>query len=339
MRESGVYALLLGLPRERRIRIGRRDRLFPAGHYLYVGSAMNGLDARIDRHLSSSKKKRWHIDYLTERAPIRRVFRYPTRSRSAECRLSRLLASRDDTSPIAGFGATDCRCASHLYHLEAKPDFSPVELLRPTRIDRAVRKLARLYPQPHARKPRDAFRSLIACVISLRTKDEVTDLSARRLFHKARTPAEMAALRASKISRIIYPAGFYREKGRTIRRISGILLEDYGGRVPRTMEGLLSLPGVGRKTANLVLGRAFAEPSICVDTHVHRIMNRLGYVATDTPEETELALRRKLPKKYWISINGMLVRHGQRVCHPTSPRCSECVLLEDCFRDGVRRSR
>jgi len=339
MQDSGVYCLLLRLSRGLEVRIAHRRRRLETGYYLYVGSALRGLEARIRRHRSRRKRRHWHIDALTEVAHLHRVFLYPTRSRTLECRLSRLLAVGTVGTRVPGFGASDCRCPSHLYYFEDKPDFNPFALHRPPDLNRLVRILSRTYPVPPQTGPEDPFRTLVTCVISLRTKDEVTDRAARRLFRSRTTPAEIAAFPASEISRRIYPAGFYREKGRTIRRIAEILVRDHRGRVPGRMEDLLALPGVGRKTANLVLGRAFGTPSICVDTHVHRISNRLGIVATDTPEETELALRRRLAEKHWIAINRLLVGHGQHTCHPTSPRCSQCPIAEECLRDGVRRSR
>jgi endonuclease-3 len=149
----------------------------------------------------------------------------------------------------------------------------------------------------------------------------------------------MARVGAARIARLIYPAGFYNTKARQIVEISRRLVRHHGGRVPADRETLLELPGVGRKTANLVLGLGFGVPAICVDTHVHRISNRLGLVATGTPEATERALEVLLPRKSWIDINDRLVTFGQNVCLPTSPRCSTCVLAARCPRIGVTRSR
>ncbi|HEX4822804.1 MAG TPA: endonuclease III [Candidatus Polarisedimenticolaceae bacterium] len=185
----------------------------------------------------------------------------------------------------------------------------------------------------------DPFRILVSCVISLRTKDEVTYPATERLFAKASTPAAMAGLAEAAIARLIYPAGFYRVKARQIRAIARILEERYGGRVPDTIEELLGLPGVGRKTANLTVTLGFGKPGICVDTHVHRISNRLGWVATRTPDETERALRLVLPRRFWIPINETLVRHGQAVCKPVSPLCSGCAVSPRCARVGVGISR
>jgi endonuclease-3 len=186
---------------------------------------------------------------------------------------------------------------------------------------------------------RDPYRILISCLLSLRTRDETTFPATERLFSLASRPREMAALPVGKISRAIFPVGFYRTKAERIREISRLLVDRHGGTVPDDRDSLLALPGVGRKTANLVLGKGFHRPAICVDTHVHRISNRLGWVDTDTPEQTEQALERLLQRRDWIDINELLVRHGQTVCHPTSPVCSKCDISRDCRRRGVTRSR
>jgi len=186
---------------------------------------------------------------------------------------------------------------------------------------------------------RDPFKILIATVLSLRTKDEVTAKASERLFQVADDPYKMLELSEEEISKLIYPVGFYRRKARNIKEICKILVEKYNGKVPDSLEELLKLPGVGRKTANLVITLGFGKLGICVDTHVHRISNRLGYVNTKTPEETEFALREKLPKEYWIEINDLLVSFGQHICHPTSPKCSICPIKEYCEKRGVKRSR
>jgi endonuclease-3 len=185
----------------------------------------------------------------------------------------------------------------------------------------------------------DPFRILIGCVISLRTKDEVSYPATERLFAKAGTPAVMAELTEATIAKAIYPAGFYRTKAGQIRAISKILRDRHGGRVPDTIEALLELPGVGRKTANLTVTLGFGRPGICVDTHVHRIANRLGWVVTKTPDDTEDQLRRVLPKRWWIPINETLVRHGQQVCKPISPMCSACAVETLCGKIGVGARR
>lgn len=183
------------------------------------------------------------------------------------------------------------------------------------------------------------FRVLVSTLISLRTRDEVTFAASERLLAEAPTPAELGRLPRERIETLIYPAGFYRNKAKSLLSIAAILQETYDGRVPDTLEKLLSLPGVGRKTANLVLGVGFGIPAICVDTHVHRIPNRLGLITTADPEETERALMMILPKRYWIPINEWLVGFGQRVCTPQSPWCSRCPLADDCPRIGVTRTR
>lgn len=184
-----------------------------------------------------------------------------------------------------------------------------------------------------------AFRVLIATLLSLRTRDETTAVVAPRLFAVADTAATMAALSEQQIAELIYPVGFYRNKARDIKAICAVLITKYNGAVPTTMEELLALPGVGRKTANLVLAIGHNIPAICVDIHVHRICNRWGYLDTKTPEETEMALRRDLPESSWIDINGLLVTLGQQICHPVSPRCSQCPVADVCARRGVTRHR
>lgn len=185
----------------------------------------------------------------------------------------------------------------------------------------------------------DPFRILIGCVISLRTKDEVTYPATERLFRHAADARRMARLRPGTIERLIYPAGFYRRKAEQIRRISRAIVRDHGGAVPEEIDTLLLLPGVGRKTANLVVTLGFGKPGICVDTHVHRITNRLGWVRTEHPDRTEQALRARLPRRHWIPINETLVRHGQQICKPISPLCSRCPVEPDCPRVAVDRSR
>ncbi len=183
------------------------------------------------------------------------------------------------------------------------------------------------------------YTILIATVLSLRTQDGTTAQAARRLFALAQTPEAMLKLPASTIAQAIYPVGFYNTKAETILTVSRLLIERYAGSVPNTVEELLTLPGVGRKTANLVVTMGYHQPGICVDTHVHRITNRWGYVQTKTPDQTEFALRDKLPAEYWIPINGYLVSLGQNICHPTSPRCSQCPIATWCNRVGVTRKR
>ena len=186
---------------------------------------------------------------------------------------------------------------------------------------------------------RSPFALLVSCIISLRTKDEVTRVSSGRLLAEAPEPAALSDLGAERIAELIFPAGFYNTKGRQLEEIGRRLVADHGGEVPASEEALLALPGVGRKTANLVLGLGFGIPAICVDTHVHRISNRLGLVSTRTPEQTERALQEVLPRDAWTPFNDLLVTFGQNRCHPVSPRCSACPASDMCPRRGVTRSR
>lgn len=185
----------------------------------------------------------------------------------------------------------------------------------------------------------DPFQVLIACLLSLRTRDETTGAASRRLFHLASAPGDMLRLDAEHIQEAIYPVGFYRTKARTILDICRALVLRFGGRVPDDLDQLLTLKGVGRKTANLVRTKGFGKPGICVDTHVHRISNRWGYVRTKNPEATEMALRRKLPPAYWLEYNDLLVAFGQTICLPLSPWCSRCPVADSCPQIGVQRRR
>jgi len=185
----------------------------------------------------------------------------------------------------------------------------------------------------------DPWAVLVSTILSLRTKDEVTLEASKRLLEKAPGPNELLALPEAGIAALIYPAGFYRNKAASLKKIAGILLERYAGRVPADMDALLALPGVGRKTANLVLIEAFDLPGICVDIHVHRISNRCGWLSSKTPDETETILREILPKKYWKGLNALLVLYGQNLCRPVSPFCSRCVIAAHCNRLGLDRSR
>ena len=183
------------------------------------------------------------------------------------------------------------------------------------------------------------FKVLISCIISLRTKDDVTAQASARIFARAQTPEEMLLLTVEEISGLIYPAGFYRTKAAQIAVLSQELVEQHHGIVPDSIDELLRFKGVGRKTANLVVTLGFGTPGICVDTHVHRICNRLGYITTKNPDDTEKVLRTLLPSEYWIEINDLLVAFGQNHCHPVSPRCSTCRVAGLCERIGVTVSR
>ena len=190
-----------------------------------------------------------------------------------------------------------------------------------------------------AKESHNPFLILIACLLSLRTKDQTTEGASRRLFTLASDPAGMDALTLSQIQRAIYPVGFYRVKAKHIKQICRRLLDEHGGYVPPTIEQLLLLPGVGRKTANLVVTMGFRKPGICVDIHVHRITNRWGYISSSAPDQTEQRLRQTLPRRYWIPFNHLLVSFGQHICTPVSPKCSQCQISSYCSRVGVTRSR
>jgi endonuclease III len=185
----------------------------------------------------------------------------------------------------------------------------------------------------------EPFQILIATALSARTQDATTHAASTRLFRKARTPRSMARLSIHEIERLIYPVSFYRNKARHVKACCEMLVNRFDGRVPSTMDELLMLPGVGRKTANLVLILGFRSlDNICVDTHVHRISNRLGWVATQSPEETEQALYATTDRRWWPYINLYLVTWGQNVCRPVYPRCGDCVIRDECRRIGVRET-
>lgn len=176
----------------------------------------------------------------------------------------------------------------------------------------------------------DPFLVLISCILSLRTKDETTYPATLRMLKLGRTPEDFASMEEETLSQAIYPVGFYRNKARQIIELSKELVEKYDSKVPSDIDELVKFNGVGRKTANLTLAKGFQIPAICVDVHVHRISNRLGYVSTKTPDETEIELRKKLPKKYWLDINTILVTHGQNICKPQRPLCERCCIAKYC---------
>ncbi len=211
-------------------------------------------------------------------------------------------------------------------------------------IDKIVRILdERYYLKSSAIKEvseeKDPFLVLISCLLSLRTKDEVTREASIRLFDLAKTPETMSKLSIDQIQGAIYPVGFYKTKSERIKQICLDLIEKYDSKVPDDIGELLELKGVGRKTANIVLTMGFNKLGVAVDTHVHRICNRLGYVCTKKPDDTEFELRKKLQKKYWITFNNLLVLHGKNICTPISPKCSICPIYQYCNRIGVTKSR
>lgn len=182
----------------------------------------------------------------------------------------------------------------------------------------------------------DSFKNpylvLISCILSLRTNDKTTYPATLRMLKLAKTPKDMKGVNVEELKKAIYPVGFYENKAKQIIELSRIIDEELDGKVPDEIEDLIKFKGVGRKTANLVLSLGFNKPAICVDVHVHRIFNRLGYIKTKNPEETEFALREKLPKRYWIDINTLLVTHGQNVCKPIKPNCPDCPIAEYCAK-------
>ena len=188
-------------------------------------------------------------------------------------------------------------------------------------------------------RQQNPFMVLVSCLLSLRTRDEITDAASRRLFVLASSPKKLLRLDSKQVEKAIYPVAFYRNKTLRLYEISRALIDDNDGKVPDSLDQLLRLKGVGRKTANLTLVLGHNKPGVCVDIHVHRIVNRWGYVQTKSPNETEKSLRCKLPKRYWMEINNLLVSFGQNICKPQSPFCSNCVVLEYCEQVGVNRYR
>lgn len=189
------------------------------------------------------------------------------------------------------------------------------------------------------RKNPDAFKILISCLLSLRTQDKNTEISSKRLFAVADTPKEILKLPIKKLEKLIFSSGHYRKKARTLKHVSKVLIEQFNSRVPETREELMSIKGIGPKTANIVLAFAFGKKVLPIDTHCHRIPNRLGWIKTKTPEQTESELNRILPKKYWVNFNSIFVQFGKTICQPVSPKCSICPINQYCPRIGVIRSR
>lgn len=185
----------------------------------------------------------------------------------------------------------------------------------------------------------DPFKILVATILSARTSDKTTINACKKLFLKVNKIEDLNKFSEEEIEKMIYPVGFYHTKAEHLKKLPKILKEKFNNKIPQTVEELIELPGVGRKTANLVVAIAFEKPAICVDTHVHRIMNILGYIKTKTPFETEMALRKKLPIKYWTTINSILVAHGQHICKSISPFCSKCKIEKLCPKIGVKTSR
>jgi len=218
--------------------------------------------------------------------------------------------------------------------------------MKPVDIDKINNILKREFPKWQTpiielveAQTKDPFKVLVATMLSARTKDQTTAEVCKKLFKEVDKVEDLEKLSIPQIAKLIYPVGFYKTKAKHLKLLPVILREDFNNEIPQTIDELIMLPGVGRKTANLVVATAFKKPAICVDTHVHRINNRLGYLKTKTPFETEMKLREILPKKYWITYNMYLVSLGQGICNPISPKCSLCPLSKECNKIGVMMSR
>ncbi len=215
----------------------------------------------------------------------------------------------------------------------------PFDEMMKTLIDLFPEEAAPIITRISRRETSDPFIVLVGTLLSLRTKDETTEKVMETLAPRAATPRALLDIPDGELERMIYPVGFYRNKAKVLKEVTRTIIDKYGGRVPDTIEELLSIRGIGRKTANLVVTEGYGKPGICVDTHVHRISNRLGIVSTKNPHATEDALRQVLPGQYWIVYNSLLVTFGKRICTPLSPKCSECPIEHLCPRKGVTRSR
>jgi len=213
-------------------------------------------------------------------------------------------------------------------------------VIAPKDLERALDEVEKVIETPpYVSRLRDPYRILVSTVLSARTRDEVTGAASQRLFAEVRTVEDMLRVPLAKLERLVYPVSFYRNKSRALKEMAGLLKREHGGEVPTTIDELVKLPGVGRKTANLVVLLAFGKPGICVDTHVHRVTNRWGLVETRSPLKTEMVLRASVPEKLWARINALLVPFGKEVCKPLSPHCSTCTLSRKCPKAGVRRHR
>ena len=334
MNAPGVYLLLIRLRRGFPAALGRRTVELAPGWYVYCGSALGGLAGRLARHLRTSQVRHWHVDALLAAGQVADIQARLTADPAAECRLAVMAGGWAGAEPVPGFGCTDCRCATHLFRFAERPGGSLLAPAVLAHIDKIMTALRQYEPNPEWGK-RDAFQTLVACILSLRTQDPVTDAAAARLFAEFATPASLAAAGPEAVARLIYPVGMYHTKARNLVALSRQLLDRFGGRTPAEIDDLLTLPNVGRKTANLVRSFAYGLDAICVDTHVHRICNRWGLVRTAAPDDTERELRHVLPRPYWIELNHLLVRHGQLVCRPARPKCAVCFLRAWCQYDAL----
>jgi endonuclease-3 len=299
---------------------------------------MGGLQARLARHFRTRQVRHWHLDQLLTCAEVVDTQLRFTDDPAEECRVAAEVGAWPGAAAVAGFGCSDCACRTHLYRFADRPAASLLGPALVPRLPAIYRRLRDRY-ENHALWERDPFRALVSCILSLRTQDPVTDAAADRLFEHLQTAEQFAVAAPDRIAALIYPVGMYRQKARTLIAIATELLAHCGGQVPSELEALLALPGVGRKTANLVRSFAFHLPAVCVDTHVHRITNRWGLVRTVSPEQTESELRRCLPAIYWLETNPLLVQHGQQLCRPLGPRCADCPLADLCGFEQVRREQ
>ncbi|NOY79897.1 MAG: DUF123 domain-containing protein [Kiritimatiellaeota bacterium] len=337
-RTAGVYVLLVRVNRSFRAGIGGREMTFENGWYAYTGRAMAGLAARLARHLRTSQFRHWHVDRLLANGTVADVQVRFTTDPTEECRTAAEVGTWTGARPVPGFGASDCACRSHLFRFVRRPAGS----LHAGTVAASLAEIFRCLNQRwdnHALHDRDPFGTLVSCILSLRTQDPVTHAAGQRLFAELRTPQEFAAANPERIAELIFPVGMFRQKSRRLVEIARRILDDFGGRVPAEIDALVALPGVGRKTANLVRSFAFHLPALCVDTHVHRIANRWGLVRSATPDQTECELRSALPETYWIAANPLLVQHGQNICRPLGPRCGECPLVGLCDFGALRQEQ
>ena len=329
----GIYLIIASLDHPCTIETHARTFSLKPGFYFYCGSAMNRLSPRINRHLSGEKKHHWHIDFLLDEARVVAIAPYIIRDNDMEHELANLLSKTDGVSGISGFGAGDCNCDTHLFHADSLCIEGIFKRLFAKQIEKTVKILRKRYlgvetPVEKFRKP---WELLVSCIISLRTKDEVTGPAAARLFKLAPGPKELMALPEETIEKLIFPAGFYKTKARNLKKVAKIIHTKYQDEVPGDKAKLMALPNVGIKTANLVLADGYGHFEICVDTHVHRISNRLGWIRTATPEESEKALKKILPKSVIREVNGLMVKHGQNICKPRKTICSDCPIRRLCL--------
>jgi endonuclease-3 len=296
---------------------------------------MRGLVSRVARHLRTEKTVHWHIDSLLAQALVQDVQLFVTDDPTAECRSADAVAAWPGVEPVPGFGASDCDCPTHLHWFRRRPGGSLIQALAPRDSERVMAVLHAHYEDITTRDL-DPFETLTACILSLRTQDPVTHAASARLHARYPGPQALAGADQAELAACIYPVGMYRQKAGTLIRIARLILDRHHGQVPADLDALLALPGVGRKTANLVLSFAHHLPAICVDTHVHRISNRLGWARTRTPDETEVELARILPQAHWKALNPLLVQHGQQCCRPLRPACERCPLQDLCAFDRLQ---